>query len=209
MIMNYWTLMHNLQFKYDEIEKCHQGDVIINYGIIHGSETIVFIKLNYGSTIYDYRYVKTAREVHDIYNCTVIVGSNPNGYKNDFESEMKFVQAYAEKQNLGNLQIYYMGFSIGASLGMIHGYKYPFIKRMLFLDGSLFRFPEEIINGIRSFSGEKITFVYGKEGPSKRQSRMIKKLEKENVSFYFYRRLAYLFSNSSLSFKELLEKYLF
>lgn len=69
-----------------------------------------------------------------MHNWTVIVSSNPNGYSDDFESEMKSIYDYAHYHQWTDFQVYYMGHSNGAALGMIYGTEdpsYGFTRKVL------------------------------------------------------------------------------
>ena len=115
------------------------------------------------------------------HGCTVITASNPNGYMDDFESEMKSIEAFAYYHNWQNFQVYYMGHSNGACLGMIHGYKYPFIKKMLLINGPLSINPHKIIPGLQQFDGEKINLVYGSKDPSFSLLNKFSELESDKI----------------------------
>ena len=99
---------------FDERKVIKQGDVDIEYGIIHGNSTIVFIKAGLLGSYRGYKnkYLKIAKRLNRNHRCTVITASNPNGYHDDFDSEMKFLKDYAYQYNLSDYQIYYMGNSI-------------------------------------------------------------------------------------------------
>ena len=153
---------------FDEINIVKQGDSEISYGIIHGNNTVIFIKAGMNGTHYGYKnkYLTIAKNLYKKHGCTVITASNPNGYMDDFESEMKSIEAYAFYHKWTDFQVYYMGHSNGACLGMIHGYKYSFIKKMLLINGPLSINPQQIIPGLKSFNGEKMNLVYGSKDPT-------------------------------------------
>lgn len=210
MILNYWTLKRKLN-SYNEFKKIKQEDSAIEYGIIHGSSTIVFIKVGFKGSIYgyDFKYVKSAKQLSKNYGCTVIVASNPNGYDDDFSSEMELVKEYASLHKLEDFQVYYMGHSNGASLGMIHGYKYPFIKKMLLINGPLFRDPDKIFKGIEEFSGEKIIIIYGKKDPTITQAMIMKEMESEKIHFIFLDDVDHNFAGYVTKFVNLPDIYFF
>ena len=82
---------------FEEINIVKQGNAEITYGIIHGNNIIVFIKAGMNGTCYGYdnKYQRIAKQLNKKHGCTVITASNPNGYQDDFESEMKSLRAYA------------------------------------------------------------------------------------------------------------------
>ena len=147
---------------FDERKVLKQSDSDIEYGIIHGNSTIVFIKAGLLGSYRGYKnkYLKIAKRLNRNHGCTVITASNPNGYHDDFDSEMKFLKDYAYQYNLSDYQIYYMGHSNGASLGIIHAYKYPEIKKLVCINGPLNINLLSLTSGIRKFRGEKMNLVY-------------------------------------------------
>ena len=102
--------MNKENYDFDKIESITQLDnSLVEYGIIRGNNIIVFIKSGLKGTYYGYenQYLKIAKLLNEKNNCTVICASNPNGYKNDFDAEMKFIDKYAQSNNLKNYKIYY------------------------------------------------------------------------------------------------------
>lgn len=137
--------------KYDEISIVNQGETEITYGITYGNNTIVFIKAGMKGSIYGYqnKYLKISKTLNKKHGCTVIVSSNPNGLEDNFESEMKSLKTYANYHKLENYQVYYMGHSLGATLGIIHSFKYPEIKKLVCINGPLNINPVKLIDGIK------------------------------------------------------------
>ena len=158
LISTTWKILNG----FDERKVLKQGDTDIEYGIIHGNSTIVFIKAGLLGSYRGYKnkYLKIAKRLNRNHRCTVITASNPNGYYDDFDSEMKFLKDYAYQYNLLDYQIYYMGHSNGASLGIIHAYKYPEIKKLVCINGPLNINLLSLTSGIRKFHGEKMNLVY-------------------------------------------------
>lgn len=168
---------------FDEINIVKQGNAEITYGIIHGNNTIVFIKAGMNGTYYGYKnkYLRIAKQLNRKHGCTVITASNPNGYQDDFESEMKSLKTYAYYHKWQDYQVYYMGHSNGASLGMIHAYKYPEIKKLVCINGPLMINPQTLIPGIQNFNGEKMNLIYGSKDPSFGMLKTYSELESDKV----------------------------
>lgn len=171
--------------KYDEINIVNQGGTDITYGIIHGNNTIVFIKTGMKGSIYGYqnKYLKISKELNNNHNCTVIVSSNPNGLYDDFENEMKSLKAYAYYHKWSDYQIYYMGHSIGATLGIVNAHKYPEIKKLLCINAPLNINSHLLTDEIQKFSGEKITMIYGSKDPDCNMIKLFSKLKSDNTDF--------------------------
>ena len=66
--------------KFDkEIKKEFKDIAIIEYGIVEGNNTIVFIKAGQNGSLYGYqnKYIRMAKNVNKKYGCSVICSSNP------------------------------------------------------------------------------------------------------------------------------------
>ena len=166
--------------RFDELNSVKQGDEYIDYGIIHGNNTIVFIKVGFRGSIYGYKhkYIRIAKNLHEQYGCTVIVSSNPNGYTDYFEGEMKSIKAYAYYHHFENYQVYFMGHSAGAVIGLMHAYKYPVIKKVLLINPPLKFTKQEAINdlikeGITNYDKGIINVVLGSKDYSVRETKSI------------------------------------
>ena len=90
----------------------------IEYGIIDGNNTIVFIKAGMEGSCYGYenKYIKIGRSLNVKHGCSIISSSNPLGYQTDFAAEMTFVRDYAKGHNFEEYQVYFLGHSNGAAL---------------------------------------------------------------------------------------------
>lgn len=168
---------------FDKIEILKQENTEIEHGTIFGDSTIVFIKVGLQGSIYGYenKYLKLAKNLHAKHGCTVIVSSNPNGCFCNFENEMKSIKAYADYQKFESYQIYYMGCSNGASLGIINAHKYPEIKKLVCINGPLMIDTHLLISGIKNFSGEKMNLVYGSKDPSINMIKLFAQLETNKI----------------------------
>ena len=70
--------------KFDkEIKKEFKDIAIIEYGIVEGNNTIVFIKAGQNGSLYGYqnKYVRMANNLNKKYGCSVICSSNPPAIK--------------------------------------------------------------------------------------------------------------------------------
>ena len=67
------------QLSYDKVTSRSVKTEKINYGIIHGNEKIVFVKVGADGSIRGYqdKYLKMAHRVHERLGATVICASNP------------------------------------------------------------------------------------------------------------------------------------
>lgn len=92
---------------FDDVSSINQGDTQIDYGYVHGNNTIVFIKAGFHGTCYGYKskYLKIARNLNKKHGCTVIAASNPTGMKDDFEGEMQMLKFYAQQHGWSDYQV--------------------------------------------------------------------------------------------------------
>ena len=124
--------------KFDkEIKKEFKDIAIIEYGIVEGNNTIVFIKAGQNGSLYGYqnKYIRMANNLNKKYGCSVICSSNPFDGENPLDNAMEIIEEYAKK--FDDYKIYYLGYSNGALIGAWYGINYPKIKRMALVNGPL------------------------------------------------------------------------
>ena len=171
---------------FDEIIELPLNGEKIQYGIVNGSNTIVFIKAGARGSMYGYenKYLQIAHNINKSHGYTVICSSN-----HDYERENPLVQAielianYTENHNFEDYEVFYMGHSDGAALAARYGYMYPKIKRMLLINPPLFFNWHKLRDGMKLFKGEKATFVYGDLDPSYKYVEMLNLIRNEKVSW--------------------------
>ena len=96
---------------------------------------------------------------------------------------MDFVRNYTKQQNMGNFQVYFVGHSNGAALGIINAWQFPEIKKLVCINAPLMMNPHLLIQGIKEFSGEKMNLVYGSKDPSFDMVKLYSELESEKIDF--------------------------
>lgn len=134
---------------------------IIDYGIIKGNETIIFIKSGQDGTIYGYqnKYLNIAQEINKKYGYTVICSSNPFDGNNPLDNAFQVINEYVNNNKFKDYKIYYMGHSNGGLIGIRFGINYPQIKRMLLINTPLMINIHKTKECIKNFKGEKLTMV--------------------------------------------------
>lgn len=196
---------------YDKVIHSQFKDIaIIDYGIIEGNETIVFIKAGQDGSMYGYqnKYLKIAENINKKYGYTVICSSNPFDGTNPLNNAMEVIENYCKEKNFRDYKIFYMGNSNGALIGAWYGINYPKIKRMLLINGPLMYNWHKTKEGIQKFSGEKMVLVYGSLDQSFRYTELIKPLENEIVKLEIIEGQDHHFSKNSFDFKDLPEQFL-
>jgi hypothetical protein len=171
---------------FDEIIELPLEGETIQYGIVDGSSTIVFIKAGADGSMYGYKnkYLQIARNINKSHRYTVICSSNPyHNEENPLNQAIKLIANYAESHNFDDYEIFYMGHSDGAALGAHYGYLYPKIKRMILINSPLYFNWYKLKEGMKLFAGEKATFVYGDLDPSYMYVEMLDSIENEKIKW--------------------------
>ena len=166
--MENYSAASDLENHFDKTVSVSQNGKEIEYGIINGNNTVVFVKTGFEGSCYGYenKYVRIGRALNEKHGCSIVVSSNPLGYKTDFSAEMEFVRDYAKKLNLVDYQLYFVGHSNGAALGIINAWQFPEIKKLVCINAPLMINPHLLLRGMKKFSGEKMTLVYGSNDAS-------------------------------------------
>ena len=198
------------ELKFDKIVKSNLEDIaIIEYGIIEGNNTIVFIKSGQNGSIYGYnnKYIKMAKRLNKKYKCTVICSSNPFDGNNPLDNAFTVIEKYTSK--FEDYKVYYLVFSNGALIGAYFGINYPKIKRMLLVNMPLIYDINLIKNNLNNFNNEKITIVYGSLDYSINSLENIKDIKSNRMDIKVVPNEDHYFSKDEEDFYSLPEKYLF
>ncbi len=198
------------ELKVDKIVKSNLEDItVIEYGIIEGNNTIVFIKSGQNGSIYGYnnKYIKMAKRLDKKYKCTVICSSNPFDGNNPLDNAFTVIEKYTSK--FEDYKVYYLGFSNGALIGAYFGINYPKIKRMLLVNMPLIYDINLIKNNLNNFNDEKVTIVYGSLDYSINLLENIKNIKSNRLDIKVILNEDHYFSKDEEDFYSLPEKYLF
>lgn len=198
------------ELKFDKIVKSNLEDIaVIEYGIIEGNNTIVFIKSGQNGSIYGYnnKYIKMAKRLNKKYKCTVICSSNPFDVNNPLDNAFTVIEKYTSK--FEDYKVYYLGFSNGALIGAYFGINYPKIKRMLLVNMPLIYDINLIKNNLNNFNNEKVTIVYGSLDYSINLLENIKNVKSNRLDIKVILNEDHYFSKDEEDFYSLPEKYLF
>lgn len=198
------------ELKFDKIVKSNLEDIaVIEYGIIEGNNTIVFIKSGQNGSIYGYnnKYIKMAKRLNKKYKCTVICSSNPFDGNNPLDNAFTVIEKYTSK--FEDYKVYYLGFSNGALIGAYFGINYPKIKRMLLVNMPLIYDINLIKNNLNNFNNEKVTIVYGSLDYSINLLENINDIKSNRLDIKVILNEDHYFSKDEEDFYSLPEKYLF
>lgn len=208
--MNLYLNERRDKVKFDiEINKKFSDNIIINYGIVNGDNTIVFIKAGQDGSLYGYqdKYIKMAKRLNQKYGCSVICSSNPFDGRNPLDNAMEVIRDYAMK--FDDYTIYYLGFSNGALIGAWFGINYPKIKRMALVNGPLMYNYHKTKQGAMSFNGERMTFIYGEYDQSIQFTELLSSLVNDVIKLEIVKAEDHYFSKNENDFITIPDKYLF
>lgn len=200
--------MQDLKFD-REIKSKFGNNITIDYGIVEGNNTIIFIKPGQDGSLYGYqnKYIKMAKRLNEKYGCSIIASSNPYDGNNPLDNAMEIIEDYAKR--FANYKIYYLGYSNGALIGAWFGTKYSKIKRMALVNGPLMFNYHKTKEGALSFQGETISFIYGEYDQSIGYIDLLKNIESNKIKVFVEERQDHHFSMNEEEFLKIPEKYLF
>ncbi len=149
-------------------------------GIIPGSKTCVFIKLERGTTIYGTagKNINLANEIFVEYGYTVCVCASPQ----EGESPLKknIVQLTRTLPQID--RIIFIGNDHGALVGAQQAYECELITDMLLINGPIMVNWYKTKTGIEKFTGGEVMLVYGEEDPSYKCFDLLNTIKSSKVS---------------------------
>lgn len=168
---------------FDLIKSFGDGENHVDYGFVFGGDRqkILLIKAGQDGSIYGYRnkYLKLACEMRDLYGFSVVCASTPSS---DIIQMIQFAEVVkSEFEISGQTQIYFMGMSMGASIGCIGRTLFPEISRFLLVNPPLMINTTRIRRSAKAFDGDMMIFVFGSLDPSTHLAGLLKLHEHENM----------------------------
>lgn len=169
--------------QFDLIKSLGDGDNQIDYGFVFGGnrQKILLVKAGQGGSIYGYRnkYLKLACEMRELYGFSVVCASTPSSDINQMAQFAEVVKS--EFEISGQTLIYFMGMSMGASIGCIGRELFPEISRFLLVNPPLMINTTKICRSAKAFDGNMMTFVFGSLDPSAHLAGLLKLHESESM----------------------------
>ena len=181
--------------------------------IIPGSrqDYALLIKGGQGGSAYGYqnKYLNLANEIRNKYGITVVSCAtsdepNPDNRTNQITEDIALLNETCKSHP----KILFMGMSKGASLGSIEGCKILQISRLLLINPPLMINLPRICHAAKNFNGEMMTFVFGSEDPSVKESRLLKLHERDNMKVITVPGQDHYFSRDGFNLITLVEEYL-
>ncbi len=169
--------------QFDLIKSLGDGDNQIDYGFVFGGDRqkMLLIKAGQDGSIYGYRnkYLKLACEMRELYGFSVVCASTPSSDISQMEQFAEVVKSGFEIG--GQTRIYFMGMSMGASIGCIGRTLFPEISRFLLVNPPLMINTTRMCRSAKTFDGDMMTFVFGSLDPSTHLAGLLKLHERENM----------------------------
>ena len=181
--------------------------------IIPGSrkDYALLIKGGQGGSAYGYnnKYLNLASEICDKYGITIVSCAtsdepNSNNRTNQIAEDIALLNETCKLRP----KILFMGMSKGASLGCIEGSKISQISRLLLINPPLMINLPRICHAAKNFNAEMMTFVFGSEDPSVKESRLLKLHERDNMKVITVPGQDHYFSRDGFNLMTLVEEYL-
>jgi len=193
--------------QFDLIKSLGDGENQVDYGFIFGGnrQKILLIKAGQDGSIYGYRnkYLKLACEMRDLYGFSVVCASTSSS---DIIQMIQFAEVVkSEFEISGQTQIYFMGMSMGASIGCIGRALFPEISRFLLVNPPLMINTTRICRSAKAFDGDMMTFVFGSLDPSAHLAGLLKLHEHENMRVVIVSGQDHYFSKNKFRLLELIK----
>lgn len=135
----------------------------IKYGVIFGSEKIIFIKVGANGNIRGYqdKYLKMAYRVHERIGATVICASNPDISENaHINSDRALIKKVISDFELDNYELHFVGTSDGGEHSLKLAQLFPETTTFIGLNSSWIAI-DDFIQRIMSSPHVRKIFVYG------------------------------------------------
>lgn len=166
------------------------------FGIIKGEKNIVFIKTGRGGTIegFENKYLNICSLLFEKYGYTFVVSANTKDSVCDLEEEIKSVDKYVGDYK----EIYFVGISNGASIGVAQCSKIERIRNAVLINAPLMINFHKIKEGAQNFRGERMYFLYGENDPSFRYIEILNSIKNTACKYKIIKGEGHDFSEETL-----------
>ena len=166
------------------------------FGIIQGEKYLVFIKTGKGGSIEGFKnkYLNICDFLFKKYGYTFVVSANPKDSVCDLEEEIKSVDKYVGDYK----EIYFVGISNGASIGVAQCSKIERIRNAVLINAPLMINFHKIKEGAQKFRGDNMYFLYGEADPSFRYIEILNVIKNTACKYKIIKGEGHDFSKESL-----------
>ena len=151
------------QLDYDKIIRKIVASEEIHYGILYGTEKIVFIKVGSDGSIKGYqdKYLKMAHRAHARLGATVICASNPDvDYDAQVVADKAMISQVAADCGVSDYEGYFVGTSDGGYQNILLCQQVPQTRKLLGINASL-NTVEDLVVQLQKLPHVEKTLVYG------------------------------------------------
>ena len=145
-----------------------QNGASVNYGVMFGNESIVFIKGGAGSSCYGYedKYLRMARRVNDKSGYTVITASNPGPKIDTYSLDKILIDNYILQNELKSYSLSLVGSSNGAYQNIFLASISEKVKKIVCVNMPLMLNFQKSTTRLDTLRDIEKIFVYGSLDPS-------------------------------------------
>jgi len=146
-----------------------------DYFSIEGDKTRALVMLiGMDGTLFEHeeRYLRIAEKAHSLYSVSVFAFRNPASNWDIQGNGFSAVMVTVKKTMDENCEIYFFGFSAGASFAIFNSWEYPEIKRLLLVNPPLMANFHRVCESMRRSAGTS-TLVIGERDPSLTLGRIV------------------------------------
>ena len=172
-----------LQQVYDKIAKENVNGEIIEYGLVHGNEKIVFIKTGVDGNIKGYqdKYPKMAHRIHQRLGATVICASNPDAeYAAQEVADKDMIAKVAVDCGFANYEVYFVGTSDGGYQNLRLAQQMPHARKFLGINASLIDI-DDLMSRLQKLPCVSKTLVYGTKDEAYRYTPALQAMVCDNL----------------------------
>lgn len=193
--------------QFDLIKSFGDGENHVDYGFVFAGDRqkVLLIKAGQGGSIYGYRnkYLKLACEIRELCGFSVVCASTPSS---NIHQMAQFAEVVKSEFEIGDqTKIYFMGMSMGASIGCIGRELFPEIRRFLLVNPPLMINTTRICHSAKAFDGDMMIFVFGSLDPSAHLAGLLKLHERENMHVVVVPGQDHHFSKNNFNLLELIK----
>ncbi|MBE6553136.1 MAG: hypothetical protein E7666_02220 [Ruminococcaceae bacterium] len=150
------------------LQQMDADGITLDYGILRGSDHIVFIKSGRGGSHVgeEEKYLKMAQRIHAAFGYSVICASNPTNAATDEETDRRMIKVYADDAGFSNFSLTLIGSSNGASRILLLATVFSQTRRLLCINMPLMINYHKTAKHLALLPTVEKLFAYGTRDPS-------------------------------------------
>jgi hypothetical protein len=168
---------------YDKVVSKTVAGEKFHYGILHGNEKIVFIKVGAGGSIRGYqdKYLQMAHRAHERLGATVICASNPFvAYDAQMVADKAMIAEVATACDFADYEVFFVGTSDGGYQNLLLAQQVHQTRKLLGINASLID-ADDLVIQLQKLPHVKKILAYGTEDDDFACVPMLQALTCENL----------------------------